>query len=88
MKQPRNVVRGIPPRTPASTPESMLDQADAPKRTDGPSHEQIARRANELYLERGQQEGHDVEDWLRAENELVLARRADRDEATGRNHDH
>ncbi len=74
MKQPRKVVREIPPRKPASTPESTLDQTDVPKRTDGPSHEQIARRANELYLERGQQEGHDVEDWLRAENELTMGR--------------
>jgi hypothetical protein len=30
----------------------------------------IARRAYELYLARGRQDGHDVEDWLRAESEL------------------
>lgn len=74
MKQPRKVAREISPRRPASTPESPLDQTDVPKRADGPSHEQIARRANELYLERGQMEGHDVEDWLRAENELAMDR--------------
>jgi hypothetical protein len=33
------------------------------------SHE-IARRAYDLYLLRGGQHGHDLEDWLRAEREL------------------
>jgi hypothetical protein len=35
-----------------------------------PSHEDIARRAYELYLERGSIEGHQEEDWLIAEAEL------------------
>ena len=35
-----------------------------------PSHEQIAQRAYELYLERGREDGKDVEDWLAAEAEL------------------
>lgn len=30
----------------------------------------VARRAYEVYLARGQQDGHDVEDWLQAEREL------------------
>ena len=30
----------------------------------------IARRAYDLYLTRGREHGHDVEDWLRAEREL------------------
>ena len=30
----------------------------------------VARRAYELFLERGGQHGHDIEDWLRAEREL------------------
>lgn len=34
------------------------------------SGEQIARRAHELYLERGGEHGKDVEDWVRAEKEL------------------
>ena len=36
----------------------------------GPRHEEIARRAYELYLERGEQPGDAREDWLTAENEL------------------
>jgi hypothetical protein len=36
-----------------------------------PTHEQVARRAYELYLERGCQPGHEVDDWLQAEYELM-----------------
>ena len=31
----------------------------------------IAGRAYELFLERGGEHGHDVEDWLRAEGEIL-----------------
>jgi hypothetical protein len=30
----------------------------------------VARRAYDLYLARGSEAGHDVEDWLQAEREL------------------
>ena len=33
--------------------------------------EQIAARAYQLYLERGRTHGHDVDDWLQAEYELM-----------------
>jgi hypothetical protein len=32
---------------------------------------QIARRAYELYETRGREDGHDMEDWLRAEEEIT-----------------
>jgi hypothetical protein len=32
--------------------------------------EEIRRRAYEIYLERGEQPGHDLDDWLRSEREL------------------
>ena len=35
--------------------------------------ERIAWRAYELYEGRGRQEGHDVEDWLKAEQQLIGA---------------
>ena len=35
-----------------------------------PLKEQIAARAYELYLQRGGEDGHDLEDWLIAEREL------------------
>jgi len=45
-----------------------------PPRRD-PLTEAIARRAYELFLERGGEDGHDVDDWLRAERELLEAAR-------------
>jgi Protein of unknown function (DUF2934) len=43
-----------------------------------PAREEIARRAYELYVARGGQNGSDVDDWLRAEREVQeqLARRS------------
>jgi len=34
------------------------------------SREEIAHRAYELYVQRGEEPGKDVEDWVRAEKEL------------------
>ena len=36
-----------------------------------PTHEEIAQLAFSLYESRGRQDGHHIEDWLRAEQELV-----------------
>ena len=36
-----------------------------------PSHVVIAKRAYELFLQRGGEHGHDWEDWLTAERELL-----------------
>ena len=36
-----------------------------------PSAKEITRRAYGLYLERGGENGRDVEDWVRAEQELT-----------------
>ena len=36
--------------------------------------EQIARRAYELYLERGGQPGRELDDWLQAEREVAVRR--------------
>ena len=37
----------------------------------GWDYERIARRAYELYLQRGQQGGRDLEDWVKAEQQLA-----------------
>jgi len=36
-----------------------------------PTSEQIAARAYQLYLERGRTDGHDLDDWMQAEYELM-----------------
>jgi hypothetical protein len=36
-----------------------------------PSHDQVAQLAHRYWAEGGHQHGHHVEDWLRAEHELV-----------------
>ena len=36
-----------------------------------PTHDEIAQLAYSLYESRGRQEGHQMGDWLRAEQELV-----------------
>ena len=49
------------------------------------SVEDIARRAYEMYVERGRADGFDREDWRRAERELVVRGRDRRiDEKTVR----
>jgi hypothetical protein len=45
----------------------------APGQSTNPNDTDIAKRAFELYCERGRQDGHDVEDWLQAERELQKA---------------
>lgn len=40
------------------------------KETPSISEDEIRRRAFELFEERGGQEGHELEDWLRAESEI------------------
>jgi hypothetical protein len=35
-----------------------------------PTTEEVERRAYQIYLSRGGQDGHAVEDWLQAEQEL------------------
>jgi hypothetical protein len=36
-----------------------------------PTHEQIAARAYQIYLEQGRSDGHDLDHWLQAEYELM-----------------
>jgi hypothetical protein len=35
------------------------------------NHEGVALRAYEIYVERGREDGNDVQDWLRAEQEVL-----------------
>jgi hypothetical protein len=52
-------------------------------RRDNPSvEERIRRRANELYVQRGSQSGSELDDWLRAEAEILRAQDEAIDEAS------
>ena len=50
---------------------SSLKSKKARTTKKGPTHEQIALRAYHIYLERGCASGNPLEDWTRAERELV-----------------
>jgi DUF2934 family protein len=50
-----------PPKKPALTATSETEDLES----------QIRQRAHELYQERGQEDDHDLEDWLRAEEEIT-----------------
>jgi hypothetical protein len=36
-----------------------------------PTQQEVAARAYQIYLDRGRQDGHAVDDWLQAEYELI-----------------
>ncbi len=46
------------------------DRVAAALAGNGPTREQIAKRAYEIYRARGGTHGYDIEDWLQAEREL------------------
>jgi hypothetical protein len=56
-----------------STGSHGNEQSDPPFQISkaGWDYERIARRAYELYEQRGRQEGRDVEDWMKAEQQLA-----------------
>jgi hypothetical protein len=56
-----------------STSKKARTQPVAVVAASSPAHDAIARRAFELYLTRGQSDGADVNDWLRAESELACS---------------
>jgi hypothetical protein len=59
----------------ATKPEQVVAATDRPPRRAAQrptiTDVEIARRAYDLYLARGREDGHDVEDWLTAERELT-----------------
>jgi len=65
----RKTVKGETTSAPLSAKAPKANaKASAPK--DEPTHDQIAKRAYELYLARGSLDGYSEEDWLLAEAEL------------------
>jgi hypothetical protein len=57
-------------RSPVSAPDRSSLKAAGLDRSANVTEGDIARRAYELYLARGCEDGHDVDDWLQAEREL------------------
>jgi len=53
------------PRTPATVKGIAVGNL--------PLQEQIQRRAYELYVQRGNQSGSEIDDWLQAEEEVLMA---------------
>jgi len=66
MATPRTKTNG--PRPAASERTGALVKPRTPSKT--PSSGAIAQRAYDLFLKRGCEHGHDIEDWLQAEQEL------------------
>ena len=58
-----------------------VKRPDPRRKTPDPAalEEQIRRRAYELYEARNRQDGHGLEDWLRAENEVLLSQQTTTD---------
>lgn len=53
-------------------PREKSSSESQPQTASGdPTREEIEWRAHEIYLERGGTRGRDVEDWLKAEHELL-----------------
>jgi len=56
-------------------PKARTTTSETPKKTrkarSGPSHDDIAARAYQIYQERGYTPGDPMQDWLRAERELT-----------------
>jgi hypothetical protein len=50
---------------------ATLAEAARTQVTDSGRHEEIRVRAYEIYLERGEQSGSDLDDWLLAEREVT-----------------
>ena len=58
-------------RIEASQPSSEVGK-DERAVENSASEREIERRAYEIYLERGEQPGSDLDDWLQAEHELSI----------------
>ncbi len=54
--------------------ESSARNAVTSNNRTSPTHEQIARRAYEIFCARGSTQGNPEEDWFQAERELKLGR--------------
>lgn len=70
----KKTTQSKPRKAAAKKPTASVESIDRTNgsRTNGsdPSHDQIADLARKYWAERGYKDGHQEEDWLRAEQEL------------------
>jgi hypothetical protein len=60
------------PRTSRESKQPSTESGKEERSVVNPAREEkIKRRAYEIYLERGEEPGRDLEDWLQAERELA-----------------
>jgi Protein of unknown function (DUF2934) len=67
MSKPQRKTKNIKLVTPEHQPSVTTEKHRSITKDD------VAQRAYELFLARGRVDGHDVEDWLEAERQLVAA---------------
>ena len=53
------------------TKHSKGDRSAASVSSSDADRDAVCKRAYELYVDRGMEDGHDLEDWFRAEQELA-----------------
>jgi Protein of unknown function (DUF2934) len=63
--------RNVPVTSATPVNTAQVATAKAAPANSAPSKDQIARRAHEIYVARGQTPGHELEDWIQAERELM-----------------
>lgn len=51
-----------------TSPSAGMESRNAPTH---PTHEQIELRAYQIYIERGEAAGNELQDWLEAERDLL-----------------
>jgi hypothetical protein len=66
-QEPQSEVVGTPATVPIATGE-IPNPVESLAAT--PTHDEIARRAYQLFEEHGREHGRDLEDWLQAEHDL------------------
>ncbi len=69
----RKTVKGEKTSAPKAAKAKKVTQAAAEAKKALPTHEEIAKRSYELYLQRGAVDGFHEQDWLQAEAELLSA---------------
>ena len=72
----------MPKKLEGSTQTATTTARTPRARKASPAHEDIARRAYEIYLEGGSIPGNDQENWAQAERELTQRARTSRRKAT------